>query len=127
MPSVCGIGAGVSGLVVIKELRAIGCAVDCYEMMPRLGDLASAVWSDGHLTSSSVFTCYADFPLANRQAFLTWEEWLAYLERYAAHFDLQRHIHLNCKVEAVRRLDTGWSAASPGAVDGAWPSRLLLT
>ena len=109
MRSVCVIGAGVSGLVVTKELRAIGLEVDCYEMMPRLGGVfASAVWKDGQLTSSSVFTWYSDFPLANRQQFLTWEAWLDYLERYAEHFNLRPHIHLDCKVEAVRRDGPRW-------------------
>lgn len=106
---VCVIGAGISGVATVKELRALGVEVDCYEMMPRVGGVfASHVWKGGHLTSSSVFTWFSDFPVANRQKFFTWSELLEYLDRYVDCFGLRDAIHLNSKIRAARREGGRW-------------------
>lgn len=112
MKTVCVVGGGVAGLAVTKELRSLGLEVDCYEMMPRIGGVfASHVWSGGRLTSSSVFTWFSDFPVEDRQTFFTWEELLAYLERYVDHFGFRDRITLDARVESVRRAGRGWRVA----------------
>jgi dimethylaniline monooxygenase (N-oxide forming) len=109
MKTVCVVGGGIAGLAVTKELCAQGLEVDCYEMMPRVGGVfASHVWRGGHLTSSSVFTWFSDFPVADRQTFFSWEQLLEYLERYVDHFGIRERIQLDTRVEEVRRVGQRW-------------------
>ncbi len=106
---VCVVGAGVSGVACAKELSQQGIAVDVYEMMPITGGVfGSYSWKGGQFTSSTVFTWYSDFPIENRQKFLTWREFLDYLEDYIDHFDLRASINLNCKVTAIEKKGDGW-------------------
>jgi len=99
MKNVCVIGAGVAGLACTKELTEAGINVDCYEMMPIIGGVFGTYgWRGGQLTSSTVFTWFSDFPILERQRFLSWEEFLNYLENYVDHFQFRESIHLNCKV-----------------------------
>ena len=106
---VCVIGAGISGLVVTKELREVGINVTCYEMMPIIsGVFGSYTWKDGCLTSSTVNTFFSDFPVANRQHFMTWREFCDYLERYVDRFDLRDCIKLNSQVTSAKQVETGW-------------------
>ena len=106
---VCVIGAGISGLVVTKELREIGIDVTCYEMMPIIsGVFGSHSWKDGRLTSSTVSTFFSDFPVENRQHFMAWREFCDYLERYIDHFGIRDSIQLNCKVTSAEYIEGGW-------------------
>jgi len=98
MSRVCVIGAGVSGLAAVKELREVGVEVDCFEMMPIVsGVFGSHTWKDGRLTSSTVSTWYSDFPVENRQHFMTWREFVDYLESYVDHFGLRSSIQLRSR------------------------------
>jgi len=109
MKTVCVVGGGVAGVAVTKELLGLGIAVDCFEMMPRVGGVfASHVWNGGQLTSSSIFTWFSDFPVTNRQTFFTWEEMLDYLDRYVEHFKVKEKIQLNCKIVSARREEGRW-------------------
>jgi dimethylaniline monooxygenase (N-oxide forming) len=107
--NVCVIGAGISGLVVTKELREVGINVTCYEMMPIIsGVFGSHTWKDGRLTSSTVNTFFSDFPVANRQHFMTWREFCDYLESYCDRFDLRDSIQLNSQVTSAKQVAAGW-------------------
>ena len=109
MKTICVLGGGIAGVAVTKELSSLGLEVDCYEMMPRVGGVfASHVWRGGHLTSSSVFTWFSDFPTDERQSFFSWEQLLDYLDRYVERFGIRERIQLDTRVEQVRRVGERW-------------------
>ncbi|HEX6967302.1 MAG TPA: NAD(P)-binding domain-containing protein [Micromonosporaceae bacterium] len=110
--TVCVIGAGASGLAAVKNLREHGFNVDCYERETGVGGAwnwrhdRSPVYASTHLISSRPLTQYPDFPMPD-----TWPDYLhhsqvlAYLERYADHFDLRRHIWFGTEVVRVEPAD----------------------
>jgi dimethylaniline monooxygenase (N-oxide forming) len=106
---VCVIGAGLSGLAVCKELREVGVEFRCYEMMPILGGVfGSHVWKGGCLTSSTVSTWYSDFPVEDRQRFMSWRELLDYFDRYVDHNGIRDAIELNSKIVRAEQTSEGW-------------------
>ncbi|WP_326552717.1 flavin-containing monooxygenase [Micromonospora sp. NBC_01813] len=106
--NVCVIGAGASGLCTVKNLREQGFGVDCFERETGVGGAwnwrhdRSPVYASTHLISSKPFSQYPDFPLPD-----DWPDYphhsqlLRYLERYADHFDLRRHIWFGTEVVRV--------------------------
>lgn len=110
--AICVIGAGGSGLAAIKSLREHGFAVDCYERETSVGGAwnwrhdRSPVYASTHLISSRPLTEFPDFPMPD-----DWPDYphhgrlLSYLERYAEHFDLRRHIWFGTEVVSVVPVD----------------------
>lgn len=112
----CVIGAGTSGLAVVKNFTDEGIPVDCLERHHTLGGNwcyghpASSVYRSTHLISSKKLTEYSDFPMpewypeypSHRLVF-------EYLKSYADHFGLEEHIEYNTPVRSVRRASpSGW-------------------
>jgi cation diffusion facilitator CzcD-associated flavoprotein CzcO len=58
--SVCVIGAGASGLVVMKELQAAGHTFECYDMLPQIGGVYLKSYKNTILTTSSLMTAWSD-------------------------------------------------------------------
>ena len=125
--NVCVIGAGASGLVAVKNLREHGFGVDCFERETGVGGAwnwrhdRSPVYGSTHLISSKPFTQFPDFPMPD-----AWPDYphhsqvLAYLERYADHFDLRQHIWLGTEVVHVEPAPDGhWDVTTRGARGGA--------
>jgi len=112
------IGAGPSGLVTVKELLAEGHKPVCFEKAASLGGVfrwdekEGVVWDSCHLTSSSLLTAFSDFPIP-QNGHLPIASYVAYLQSYAEHFDVLRHIRFQTRVESVR-----WNA------NGSWVVRL---
>jgi glycine/D-amino acid oxidase-like deaminating enzyme len=112
------IGAGASGLTVLKALVEHGIHAECLERGDavggnwRYGKPSSSVYRSTHLISSKLLTQYPDFPMPN-----DWPEYpshwqaLEYLQAYAEHFKLGKHIQFNTAVERVEPGD---------AQAGAW-------
>lgn len=103
--TVCVIGAGASGLLATKNLVEHGFGVDCYDRETGIGGAwnwrhdRSPVYANTHLISSKEATQFPDFPMPD-----SWPDFphhsqvLSYLERYADHFDLRKHIWFGTEV-----------------------------
>jgi hypothetical protein len=112
--TVCVIGAGASGLLATKNLIEHGFGVDCYDRETGIGGAwnwrhdRSPVYASAHLISSKAATQFPDFPMPD-----TWPDFphhsrvLSYLERYADHFDLRRHIWFGTEVVRVEPVAQG--------------------
>ena len=119
------IGGGPSGLVSLKTLVE-GCVaannmytVLLFEKSDKIGGVFSNSYQDGMLSSSSYLTQFSDFAIdesdlidhVNSQytiekkkemvkngTFLTFKEYVHYLNRYVKHFKLEKYIKLNHNV-----------------------------
>jgi hypothetical protein len=119
------IGAGAAGLCAAKHLLARDLQVTIYEIGSKVGGLwvyendsgLSPAYKSLHLNSENLVTAYSDFPFPPGSPFYL-NHWAVhrYLEDYAEHFDLRRHIRFNSKVESVAR--------SKSAGGTAWRVRL---
>ncbi|MDD9967044.1 MAG: NAD(P)-binding domain-containing protein [Myxococcales bacterium] len=113
------VGAGLSGLTAIKQLRDEGHRVTCLEKSDDLG----GVFADGStydsvlLTVSNYFMAFSDFlPSDERLKFWTRKEYYAYLRRYVHHYRLDECIQFGTEVESIRRAEDGWRVV--GRQDG---------
>lgn len=114
------IGAGTSGLAMVKNLRQAGFHVDCLEREADLGGNwnaalpCSRVIASTHLISSKRQTEYLDYPMPR-----DWPEFpshrlvIGYLRGYAEKFELEEAIEYGAGVRRVepldrQRADSGW-------------------
>lgn len=111
---VCVVGAGPAGLTAVKNLRAVGLNVDCYERESALGGVwnygsqTSAAYASTHLISSKTRTAYTDFPMpAHYPPYPRHDLVLAYLNAYTDHFDVRPHIRFGVNVERAERQPDG--------------------
>lgn len=111
----CVIGAGTSGLAVVKNFRQAGIPCDCLEREDDIGGNwyygkpASSVYASTHLISSKRQTEYTDFPLPDDYPeFPDHRLVLEYLHNYADHFGLRENIQFNTAVDRLEPLDEGW-------------------
>lgn len=112
--AVCVIGAGMAGLVAVKNLREHGFDVDCYEQETAIGgswNIAkrrSPTYANTHLVSSRTQTELPDFPMPD-----DWPDYphhskvLSYLESYADHFGLREHIWFGSEIERIEKAERG--------------------
>ncbi|XP_035824185.1 dimethylaniline monooxygenase [N-oxide-forming] 2 [Aplysia californica] len=122
---VCVIGAGVSGLLAIKECLAEGFLPTCYESDSDIGGtwnqskdpahtLTPMVWDSLVVNTPGYLTLASDFPPPPELTpYFSWKEMKSYWDRYADHFKLRPYIHLNTQVVKVRR-------ASDHTATGRW-------
>ncbi|MEM8718510.1 MAG: NAD(P)-binding domain-containing protein [Cyanobacteria bacterium P01_G01_bin.39] len=105
------IGAGLSGLATIKELVEEGHEVICFEKNDDIGGVFSNIgcYDSVELTVSNYFMAFSDF-MPHKESVRFWKrkEYKDYLDKYAAHFDIIRHIQFNCLVKDIKRLETGF-------------------
>lgn len=99
------IGAGASGLTVMKEMTALGHKVVCYESLPVIGGVYAKSYDHTTLTTSSCLTAYSDYSdgLEAKPKFWTDTEYLTYLAGFAKKFDLYKYINFRTKVEKTTR------------------------
>jgi dimethylaniline monooxygenase (N-oxide forming) len=128
------IGAGPAGLAALKELRAAGFDATAFETRPRLGGLFvhdesdGFVWDSLRLTSSTLVTQFSDFPApASASLHMTHDEYVRYLEAYAAHFDLGPHLRFSAGVEALEPDAAGWSLRARGQPDQRFDAVAVCT
>ena len=112
MKSVVIVGAGPCGLSALKEMLEAGLDAVLFEQSGQLGGLFSsdAMYPDLHLTMSNWAMAFSGFPEPTRLRYSSAEEYLYYLQEYARHFDLERHIVYNSEIcDATLQDDRRWS------------------
>lgn len=104
----CILGAGTSGLAVVKNFLDHGIPFDCLEREDQIGGNwcygkpASSIYKSTHLISSKKLTEYRDFPMPEEYPeYPNHELALKYIQSYAEHFKLLPHIQFNTAVEWV--------------------------
>lgn len=103
---VCVIGAGPSGLVMIKELLNKNVDVHCYESFNSVGGAFRSIEKGGRsydsvkLTVSNYFMAYSDLmPIeGEKREYWSVAEYRDYLMRYIDKYDLLKHIHFSHQV-----------------------------
>lgn len=115
--SVAVVGLGACGLVALKNLREAGFDAVGFDANGYIGGLWE--YTEAHQTSvlkttvaniSKQSNCYTDFPYPDATAdFPTAAETAQYLNDYADHFDLRRHMTLGQRLQHVRRSEDRWS------------------
>ncbi|KAH9883463.1 flavin-containing monooxygenase-like protein [Xylariomycetidae sp. FL2044] len=111
------IGAGGLGLMALKNFRQDGFDAVAFETRPYLGGL----WKDTdddtisvHATTvfntSKFRAAISDFPFPEDvDVFPTAAQFYKYLQSYADHFDLRKHVYLSHRVEGIVREKGGWT------------------
>jgi cation diffusion facilitator CzcD-associated flavoprotein CzcO len=116
-PRTCVIGAGSSGLPVVKALKDRGIPVTCFERTPNVGGLwcidnkqhgASAAYDSLHINTDTRLMEYQDFPMpAELPAYPSHRQIHRYFEAYVEHFGLRGHIRFDAEVTRCERLGDG--------------------
>jgi dimethylaniline monooxygenase (N-oxide forming) len=103
------IGAGPCGLPALKEMLAGGHDATIFERGPSLGGIfaSSEIYPDLHLTLSNWAMAFSDFPNRDLQCYPNGQEYLRYLQDYAAHFDLGKHVKYNTEIISAALNDDG--------------------
>ena len=102
--NVCVVGAGMSGLVAIKELLDEGHRVSCFERAPSEGGNFNypigAAYDSMHLTVSQYHMAFSSFPpkYGDERRFWSREEYAEYLHDFGTNFGLFKHIQFNTEV-----------------------------
>ncbi|KAF0327426.1 dimethylaniline monooxygenase 2 [Colletotrichum asianum] len=115
-PTVAVIGAGSTGISMLKTLREDGFNATLFERRSRVGGLWSYT-DDKSMTTAlptttaniSKYTCgFTDFPMPDKYPpFLSQGQFEEYMESYAENFDLYKHIVFNARVDQVVRNTDG--------------------
>jgi cation diffusion facilitator CzcD-associated flavoprotein CzcO len=104
------VGAGPSGLVALKELRAVGLIAVAVDGRDQIGGIfarnSSVTYDDLYLTTPNMFMAFSDFPpTENTVKYWSKEEYIEYLDRYADHFGLRPFIQLETYVEEAKLVE----------------------
>lgn len=113
MKKVAVIGAGLSGLVTIKELLEENHSVVCFEQEREIGgvfypkDDKYGAYDDLHLTISNYFMSFSSFPPRDaKRRYWTANEYTEYLREFATHFSLRKHIRFETFVSRIDPVDS---------------------
>jgi cation diffusion facilitator CzcD-associated flavoprotein CzcO len=101
------LGAGPVGLAVAQSLGAAGLPYDQVDAADGVGgNWHHGVYKTAHIISSRKVTQYSHFPMPQHYPdFPSGRQMLAYLESFAEHFDLHRHLELGRKVVYIRPVE----------------------
>lgn len=106
------IGAGLSGIAAVKELKEEGHDVTCFEKNQSFGGVFS---NDGfaydslNLTVTNYFMAFSDFvPTEERMKFWTARNYTDYLRKYMDKNGLFPHINFGTEVSALEKDGTSW-------------------
>ncbi|HEY6564409.1 MAG TPA: NAD(P)-binding domain-containing protein, partial [Pirellulaceae bacterium] len=113
---VCVIGAGSSGLTVLKSLKERGVDFDCFEKGSGVGGLwryendsgLSVAYRSLHINTSRRRTSFADYPMPEDYPdFPHHSLMLKYFEDYTDHFGIRENITFQTSVERVEPREGG--------------------
>ncbi|KAI8514923.1 hypothetical protein Bbelb_075140 [Branchiostoma belcheri] len=111
------IGAGVSGLTSIKACLEEGLQPVCFEQHDDLGGVwyysdevrpnqGSAVYRSLITNTSKEMMSFSDFPFPkDTPPYLPYHRVYTYLQDYARHFDLRKHIRFNTQVSRIQKTE----------------------
>ncbi|XP_057718730.1 probable flavin-containing monooxygenase 1 [Arachis stenosperma] len=97
------IGAGISGLIACKYIKAKGFHPIVFEATNTIGGVWTKTLNSTILQTPKVMYQFSDFPWPSSvtQDFPDHNEVLDYIKEYAQHFDLIKHIKFNTRVEGI--------------------------
>lgn len=116
-PPVCVIGAGVSGLTAVKQLRDREIDVTCFEIGSDIGGIwryendngRSLAYASLRVDTSKERFAYADLPVPKAwPAYLHHTQVLEYLESYAERFDLRSSVRFRHEAVSVVPEGDAW-------------------
>ena len=116
----CVIGAGASGLAVIKNFKQRGIPFDCFERLGEVGGIwnpasPDVVYESTFLNSSRRLSRYTDFPMPREYPhYLSRAQSQSYLCAYAKQFGLYDAITFNTEVEKVEPKGKQWEVTLSG-------------
>src|SRR2546430_15745934 len=128
LPSVCVIGAGVSGLTACKALSDFGVPHRCFEASDEVGgnwyfqnpNGVSSAYRSLHIDISKPSISFRDFPMPDRYPDYPHHshifEWLC---DYADAFGLREHIRFDSPVARAERGEAGGWRGTPAEGGGA--------
>ena len=121
LPKVCIIGAGSSGIAVVKALKDRGVPYDCFEKSDQIGgnwcfrnkNGMSAAYESLHINTDSRLMEYRDYPMpAATPDYPSHRVIMDYFNDYVDHFGLRETITFETGVEHARRRGDGlWEVA----------------
>ncbi|WP_033290958.1 flavin-containing monooxygenase [Amycolatopsis jejuensis] len=119
---VCIVGAGPSGLVAARRLRAAGVPFDLFEKHSDVGGIwdpqneGSPVYRSAHFISSKYSSGFYGHPMpADYPDYPSWRQILGYLRQFAKDEDLYRDITFDTVVERADLLEDGtWNVTAGG-------------
>ncbi len=136
LPRVCIIGAGSSGIPVVKAMVERGIAFDCFEASDEIGgnwcfrnpNGMSAAYESLHINTHAQLMEYADYPMpADTPHYPSHKRIKAYFDDYVDHFDLREHISFATRVSHAARLDDGrWRITTEGRHAGTFDYDALI-
>uniref|UniRef100_A0A7N0UX91 Flavin-containing monooxygenase n=1 Tax=Kalanchoe fedtschenkoi TaxID=63787 RepID=A0A7N0UX91_KALFE len=96
------VGAGIAGLIACKYFLSKGYKPIVFESKSRLGGVWCKTIETTKLQTVKQFYEFMDFPWPeSEETYPNHEEVLAYIESYAQHFDLIRHIAFDTEVVSI--------------------------
>ena len=133
LPRACVIGAGSSGIAVVKALLDRGIAFDCFEKSDQVGgnwvfgnrNGMSAAYRDLFINVSRERMAYADYPMPSSYPDFPHHTHIKeYFDNYVDHFGLRDEIEFETSVEHVERREDGvWEVAIERAGGGGRETR----
>jgi hypothetical protein len=98
----CVIGAGAAGLATVREFRDRGIDFDCFEQTGRVGGHWHTDYESLHLITDRDSSGFVGFPMpSSYPTYPSRDQVAAYLESFAAAFELYDHITFGTAVERV--------------------------
>ncbi len=124
LPTAAIIGAGSSGIAVLKSLLEKGFDATCFEASDRIGgnwvfentNGMSACYRDLHINTSRDRMEYSDYPMPRDYPdYPDHRQIAAYFDAYADHFGIRERIRFETRVEHAERLQDGtWELTLEG-------------
>jgi dimethylaniline monooxygenase (N-oxide forming) len=108
--SICVIGAGFSGIRVLKDLKCNGFSeIICFEKKEIIGGLFTELYDNMRFVSSNLLSSWSDYSdgFEKTPHFWSASDYLYYCNGFAHKYDLMKYIQFNTLVYDIKREETG--------------------